>query len=329
MLDRTTATWLAILVTSLAAASAPGQDQAGSVMQDNIVVLLDTSGSMKRDMPGSGQTKMEVAKDALIHVLSQVPDTTNVGVVVFTQQGNNDPWIYPLGTIDRRGLDAAIRRPIPSGETPLGKFMKTACDRLLEQRAMQYGYGTYRLLIVTDGQASDMELVDRYLPDILSRGIVVDVIGVNMKSTHALATRVHSYQRGDDPESLVKAVSEVFAEVGLAADDSVAQDLFETIAPLPDNLVEPMLQALSRSGNHPIGTRVDSGAKASTEQGHAGPGNATQGQPPPATPATDATSPKRKGRGFLPLTSCFVFVVVAAVVIRIVIKSIVGAGGTR
>ena len=37
------------------------------------------------------------------------------------------------------------------------------------------------------------------------------IIGVNMKSDHTLATKVHSYRRADDPSSLTKAFSDVFS----------------------------------------------------------------------------------------------------------------------
>ena len=77
--------------------------------------------------------------------------------------------------------------------------MKQGADALLDARKKQFGYGTYRLLVVTDGETDDAGLVDGYTPDIISRGITIDAIGVEMQSQHTLATMVHSYRSADDP----------------------------------------------------------------------------------------------------------------------------------
>ena len=74
-----------------------------------------------------------------------------------------------------------------------------------------------------------------------------------LKASHTLATRVNSYRKADDPDSLVQAMSEVFAEVGLTGDDDASDEQFALIAALPDGMALSMLQALARSGNHPIG----------------------------------------------------------------------------
>ena len=76
--------------------------------------------------------------------------------------------------------------------------MKKGADTLLKARKSQYGYGSYRLLVVTDGEASDPGLVERFTPDIISRGIITDVIGVDMNKAHTLATKVHSYRSAND-----------------------------------------------------------------------------------------------------------------------------------
>lgn len=268
-----------LLMLACAGPRAAGQ----SVIQDNIVVVLDASGSMSQTMSGASFDRMTAAKAALSKVLLDVPDTTNVGLLVFSS--NNIPaeedWVYPLARVDRAALAAAIQRPTPGGNTPLGAYLKKGADRLLEQRRLQRGYGTYRLLVVTDGEASDPHLVDQYLPDILSRGMTVDVIGVDMRQDHVLATRVHSYRRANDPKSLVQAVTSVFAEIGSTQDDRRSQEDFEIAAAIPEGMAEKLLSALANSGNQPIGQRPalpggDAAAGASPRL----PG----WQPPPAQP---------------------------------------------
>ena len=219
---------------------------------DNVVIVLDASGSMEGAMPGC-RTKMLAAKLALKEVLRRLPPTTRVGLVVFSAMGLKDPWVQPLGS---SGDNAALERVIdglqPHGGTPLGAYMKIGADRLLEERARLFGYGTFRLLVVTDGEAEDQELVDRFTPDVMSRGITLDVIGVGMRGAHTLARRVHSYRAANDPAALRQALAEVLAEVG-GGDNEASEDAFAVIAPLPAELAAAALRALSVFRNQPIG----------------------------------------------------------------------------
>ncbi len=236
--------------------SASAQEESSASFEeyhDNVVIVLDASGSMKQKMRGSGVQKMEAAKAALKSVLRNVPETTHIGLLVFSAENLRNDWVYPLGPRDEERLLEAIDLPIPESGTPLGKYIKMGADRLLEARAQQYGYGTYRLLIVTDGDASDPELVDRYTPEVLARGIIVDVIGVDMKTDHTLASMAHSYRRANDPDSLERAIREVFAELSSDVGDFSMEEAFELIVPLPVECAVAALQALSTSGNRPIG----------------------------------------------------------------------------
>jgi hypothetical protein len=187
--------------------------------------------------------------------------------------------------------------------------MKIAADALLTLRDRER-YGTYRLLIVTDGEATDAERVEAYLPDILSRGITVDVIGVDMQDDHSLATKVHSYRRADDPASLTRALQETFAESSGAPDDAGTSD-FEQLAPIPNEVAVAALAALTVSGNHPIGE----------EPPAAGPG------PRETTPITEApmrprTTPRVAVGAVTVLLLgllCFAVFVVLVVVVGVVV----------
>ena len=215
---------------------------------DNVVVVLDDSSSMRSKLRSNRRiVKMDAAKDALIQILKTLPTDTHVGVITLHDGAK---WSVPLGPVDPDEMESAIRAIKPHRGTPLGKYMKIASDTLLDLRESQR-YGTYRLLIVTDGEASDRKDVERYLPDILSRGIGVDVIGVDMKSDHSLATKAHSYRRANDKESLSKALSEVLAErIGSGRASAVEYEYLEGI---PNDLGLAMVFSLSSVRNHPIG----------------------------------------------------------------------------
>ncbi|MEM8678677.1 MAG: vWA domain-containing protein [Planctomycetota bacterium] len=221
---------------------------------DNVVVILDDSGSMRDSMGrrrGQRLTRMDAAKSALVTVLEQLPEDAHVGIATLNRKVRGQGhWIVPLGPVDVEAARNAIGQVQADGGTPLGEFLKRGADALLEKRAAEH-YGTFRLLVVTDGEANDGTLLESYLPDVLSRGITVDVIGVDMDSDHSLATQVHSYRRADDPESLTEAVQEVFAETtgGSAQDGS---DDFELLQPLPDDVAQAVLLSLGESGNQPI-----------------------------------------------------------------------------
>ncbi|MEZ6087312.1 MAG: VWA domain-containing protein [Pirellulaceae bacterium] len=233
------AVWLLLVLSSIPSATA----------QQNIVILLDDSGSMHETLrSNSRMRKMDAAKSAITTVLQQVPPDAQVGLAVLN--GQNGPWVIPLGPLDTQKAVAAVKRIKASGGTPLGEHMKVAADALLEARQKQR-YGTFKLLIITDGEANDGDLVERYLPDIQSRGIVVDAIGVDMPGQHSLATRTSSYRRADDPESLKKAISDVMAETTSDAGDAGQSD-FELLQPLPPEVATAALTALSDVRNEPI-----------------------------------------------------------------------------
>ncbi len=215
----------------------------------NVVVVLDDSGSMGDRMRSNRQTtKIAAARSALISVLETLPEDAQVGIVVLNQRPS---WVVPLGPVEKESTRRAIMNTQANGGTPLGQFMKIGADALLEAREKDH-YGSYRLLIVTDGEAGDARLVKRYLPDILGRGITVDVIGVDMAARHSLATMVHSYRRADDPKMLATAVREVFAETTATGADAGESD-FELLQAIPSQLASAALLALAETGNHPIG----------------------------------------------------------------------------
>ena len=231
---------------------------AQDVYTDNVVVVLDASGSMNESMRvahGNRVQKMAAAKLALYEVLKQIPDTTHVGLLVFSGSGKRGDWVYPLGKKDDTKLKKAIDPIAPGGGTPLGKYIKIGGDRLLKEREKQHGYGSYRLLIVTDGEAQDSSLVDRHTPEVIARGITVDVIGVAMGARHTLATKVHSYRSADDPASLARAIQEVFAEVSATGSRDVGEDAFAELAGIPNEVATAMIKAFGTTGNYPIGEK--------------------------------------------------------------------------
>ncbi len=216
---------------------------------DNVVVVvLDDSGSMNQKMP-NGMLRIQAAQQALASVLGQLPPETRVGVLALNSRVNGEPWVIPMGPIGQTDWKSRVSSIQANGGTMLGEFSKVAANELLKMRESDR-YSNYRLLIVTDGEASDPEVLSRYLPDILSRGITLDVIGVSMASAHSLAALAHSYRSADDAETLTAAINEVFAET--SGDDTSTQSDFELLQGLEDGVAEEILRSLAQVNNEPI-----------------------------------------------------------------------------
>lgn len=225
-----------------------------SFADDYIVVVFDTSGSMSKVMDQAKETRIKAAQNALISVLTKVPASTNVGIVTFTG------WAYDLQPVNRDKLQIAIQNTRPDGGTPLYKFIKKGADRLLEERKKQVGVGSYKLLVVTDGEADDSELnrdsTSRYgiLNDVISRGIIVDAIGLEMGNGHSLRTKINgTYMAGNDPDSIQKSLSKLVSEVGFDSKDGVNQEAFDVINQMPESFTKASITGLTEFSNQPIG----------------------------------------------------------------------------
>ena len=246
--------------------SAPAWSQ--QAVHDSVVVLFDTSGSMDKNM-GSGQTRMETAKPALKTVLTKLPPDTWVGLLTFRG------WEYELGPRDDQRLFEAIDRLSSDGSTPLGNYLKIAADRLLQEREAEHGYGTSRLIVVTDGQANDEDVMEQNAPEVVARRIRMDVIGLAMQDEHTLARTANSYQPASSAAQLDEALRRVIVEGG--ASDGGEPD-YDFIAAIPDDVAALWLDAAtSPPPNYPIG-EVPSAE-----------GDATAPETPAPAASTDAT----------------------------------------
>lgn len=240
---------------------------AGQTLADDfIVVVLDTSGSMDEEMDSvkNRPTRMKVAQDALVEVLSQLPSSTKVGLLTF------DDWAYPLGKVDRQKLTQAIRSTRAGGGTPLYGYIRTGATRLLEERERQNNIGNYKLIVVTDGVANDDNLNQAsafrdgtvrpgVMEDIAKRNITVDAIGLDMQGDHPIKQVISnygigSYMAGEDPSSLKTSLRKATAEISLDGSDT-GEDAFAVLQDLPDEFFVISIKGLSTFQNHPIGEK--------------------------------------------------------------------------
>lgn len=132
-----------------------------------VVVVLDDSGSMERAMR-SKQPRMQAAKQALAGVLNRLGPETQVGILTLNSQVDGAHWIVPVGPPSAERWEPPLAQIHAKGGTPLGQFVRQAGNELLRLR-QERPFATYRLLVVTDGEATDAKLLEELLPDLLAR----------------------------------------------------------------------------------------------------------------------------------------------------------------
>ncbi len=190
---------------------APPKDAVASLTR-NFYFIFDGSGSMEEKC--SGSKKINVAKKAIESFLKVVPTNANLGLVVFDIAGSRE--VVPLGPNNRAQFLQAVRTVSEGGGTPLNEAIKFGIGRLAEQRARQLNYGEFRLITVTDGEASDGDVgsENNCGPFSYRQAIPIYTIGLCLGSSHSLRKYSVTYKDANDELSLRKALEETVGESG-------------------------------------------------------------------------------------------------------------------
>jgi len=238
--------------------------QDASLVSPVVVIVLDDSGSMREKMrtDEGKEPRMKVAQRAIKKLVEQLPDNTQLGLLLMNGARREGGWLVPLSPLEKGKTIELIDRVKADGGTPLGHAMKTAMEQLLMARASR-PIGDYRLIVVTDGEATDANVLNRFLPEIVARGIVVDAIGVDMQSDHTLASKSHTYRRANDASSFESALIEIFAESNQSKNDDGSASDFDLIAGLPDEFASEALAVLSTMVNQPLEVEPESNSSPS------------------------------------------------------------------
>ena len=181
----------------------------------NFYFIMDGSGSMNEstgedcgDSDGAFSTKIAGANWAITEFLKQVPGDVNMGLYIFDHMGAEER--APLGPADHDKLLHEINEMRVGGRTPLAPAIMHATDTLVEQYKKQLGYGEYRIVIVTDGQAEHIPEAATYAAEY---GIPIYSIGLCVGPDHPLRTFSVSYWSADNFEDLAKGLKQTIAEL--------------------------------------------------------------------------------------------------------------------
>jgi Ca-activated chloride channel family protein len=225
-LTRSTTLLLVItLVMTLASAAHSQPDLSGPATPDgeaaltrNFYVIFDGSGSMAEALNKQCQgdkrfgSRLEGAKWAVEQFIPLVPSDVNLGLWIFDANGNNER--LPLGPESRAQFLTAIQKTRAGGRTPLTESIEQGVNRLVQQRDRQLGYGEFRLVVVTDGEATGRPL-PRAVAYARERRIPIYTIGLCIGAQHELRKYSVSYRAADSMEALKRGLEETLAETSV------------------------------------------------------------------------------------------------------------------
>ena len=225
---RTSSTLLWLVATLVMALGALAQGQTEAPRQAtqggeasltrNFYFIFDGSGSMSESLNKQCKgdrrfgSRLEGAKWAVEQFLPLVPRDVNLGLWIFDSSGNRERVV--LGPDNREKFLTEVQNTRADGNTPLTESIEQGVNRLVQQRDKQLGYGEFRLIVVTDGQATG-----RPLPQAVAyareRHIPIYTIGLCLGEDHELRKYSVSYRAADSIQALKHGLEETLAETNV------------------------------------------------------------------------------------------------------------------
>lgn len=162
----------------------PALAQADAPKGNNVLFIVDASGSMKEKV--GEQTRMDAAKEVLGKTLSEMPETMNLGLMVYGHRTAKDcsdiELIVPVGSKKAADLLKTIAGLTAKGETPIA-------ESLMQAAAAFDGKG--KIILVTDGLEECKGDPCAAAQAIKNKGldVAVDVVGFTLGEEEAKAMR--------------------------------------------------------------------------------------------------------------------------------------------
>jgi len=191
-----------------AIAAWPGLDAAEAAARPDpgrtfTAIILDDSGSMGADIVP--------AREAVVAALDAMDPDDRVAVIAL-----NAGVILPFSTVaEAQGtLPRLLASVISEGGTPLTGAMIAAREALAREAAVSGGYGTYRILVTTDGAADDGAALQAEVEHIArATPIQIATIGVGIRGGHILRRDdLAAFVAIDDVGQLAAALRDAIAE---------------------------------------------------------------------------------------------------------------------
>jgi Ca-activated chloride channel homolog len=157
---------------------AGADDSANAGATQNIVFILDASGSMWGQV--EGQAKIAIAKEVLANLVRELPDDAVVGLVAYGHRRKGDcddvEELVSLGPLDKEKMVAQIQALSPKGKTPISRSVRLTAERIkhLEDETT--------IILVSDGKETCDPDPCGLVKDLKASGIkfVMHVIGFDV-----------------------------------------------------------------------------------------------------------------------------------------------------
>lgn len=111
----------------------------GAARQVNLALILDASGSMNEDLPGTGKTKLTVAKEVMAELIPHIPAEVNGTLWIYAHRRPGEPksescqdieQIFPLGPVDAGAYVEKVKAIQAIGWTPIADSVELAAKGL-------------------------------------------------------------------------------------------------------------------------------------------------------------------------------------------------------
>jgi Ca-activated chloride channel family protein len=189
------------------------------VRPNNVLIVLDTSGSMDNEVPGTDLTRLQLLQNAAIEGLALLNNQTVVGLWEFSSELTpTTPYreLVPVGAagedvggVDRRqAMVAAIQGLSASGGTGL---YDTVHDAYLAMQRVWQPEAQNLLVVITDGKDEDHE--GRSLPELL------DALGEAVQPDRPLAVIALAVGPEADAAALEQVTGVTGGRTVIARDD--------------------------------------------------------------------------------------------------------------
>ncbi len=126
----------------------------GVTRQVNISFILDASGSMNAELPGTGKTRLAVAKEVMAKLIPQIPAEANGALWIYGHRYPQEPKenscqdierVFALGPVDATACIQRINAITAIGYTPIADS--------IEQAAQDLPAGDFNsIILVSDGE---------------------------------------------------------------------------------------------------------------------------------------------------------------------------------
>jgi Mg-chelatase subunit ChlD len=137
-----------VLALGLLIAMGGGATAQDAGQQHNVMLIVDASGSMKKQV--DGESRMAAAKRVLAQTLATIPGDVRLGLLAYGHRKAKDctdmELVSPIGAEDAGTIAGRIQKLTPKGETPIAASLEMAAKSFLAFKGQ-----INSIVLVTDG----------------------------------------------------------------------------------------------------------------------------------------------------------------------------------